>query len=90
MKIEDLLTPDEHKALELSGELANLLGKIIQRPEKDLPAHDERRDQFKAIGLNDWSEVAKDIHAIQHRIMAQAAARAFPKQYRLMGRNIGR
>lgn len=34
---------------------------------------------------DDRAEVAHEIHAIQHRIMSQAAARAYPDRYRLMG-----
>lgn len=34
---------------------------------------------------DDRAEVAHEIHALQHRILAQAAARAFPNRYRPMG-----
>lgn len=85
---EPLFTEDEHRAMELTGELATLIGKIIRAPHDELAHDDGRRAMFSAIADNDWAEAAMDIHRIQHRIMAQAAARAFPTQYRLMGRTI--
>lgn len=68
-----LLTDLELKAARLSGELANLLAKIIR----------EGGDSDLATG--DWREACAKIHDIQHMIMAQAAARAFPNEFRLLG-----
>lgn len=67
----DLLTPDEHRALDLTAELARLLlGSIVI----DGPARDQ-----------DLGEAITHVHSIRHTIMAQAAARAYPEQYRLLG-----
>ena len=66
----ELLTPDEHLAMETSAELANLVRKIIgDGPEADL----------------DWAEAMYRIHAVEQMILAQAAARAFPDLYRPLG-----
>jgi len=80
---DELLSDDEKEALRLTGELANVMNRICFAPSKQGPITmmSRRRD----IGLQDWSEAATEIHHIQHRIMAQAAARQFPSQYRLMG-----
>lgn len=64
------LTDLELEALELTGRLANLCGRIIgDGPQRD----------------NDWGEMAMRINAVQHMIMSQAAARAHPDQFRLLG-----
>lgn len=65
-----LLTDDEHAAVHMAGELANLLGKICG--DGDQAQHD-------------WVEFVHLIHGIQSRVMAQAAARAFPDRYRPLG-----
>lgn len=65
-----LLTDEEHKAMELSGQLAGMMRRMIG----DGPCAN-----------GDWAEVAHDIHHLQERIMAQAAARAFPEKYRIAG-----
>jgi hypothetical protein len=72
---EDLLTEDEKKAISLAGELYTLIVR-------------------KVIGngrarLADAAEIAIHIHDIQNAILAQAAARAFPETYRLLGETIG-
>jgi hypothetical protein len=72
-----LLTKDEQRALELSGELANLLHKIIT--EGGLT---------ESMVTHDWREGAEKIHALQHMIMSQAAARAYPHKFRLLGGKI--
>lgn len=66
----DLLTADEHEAMRLSGELANVCRRIIGNGPA---AH------------GDWAEFAGAIHDIQSRIMGQAAARAYPDRYRPLG-----
>lgn len=68
--MKTLLTPDEHKAIEQAGTLWNLLCKIVDNgPTRDA----------------DLAELIVHIHAIQIRVMAQAAARAYPDNYRLAG-----
>lgn len=69
-RAEHLLTEDERTALRLSGELANACHRIIG----DGPTAE-----------HDWAEMASHIHVIQHAVMAQAAARAYPDEYRLLG-----
>lgn len=66
----DYLTVDEREALRLSGQLANLCRRIIG----DGPTAE-----------HDWSEMAVRIHSVQHMVMAQAAARAYPDEFRLLG-----
>jgi len=73
---DDLLTDDEKEALDLTGKLANKLGVII------------RKGGSEVVAEQDWAEAAVFIHQIQHMIMAQACARAFPGEYRLLGRTI--
>lgn len=67
---EPLLSDLEIQALRMSGELANLLARIIG-------------DGSTREG--DWREAVSKIHDIQHMIAAQAAARAFPNEFRLLG-----
>jgi hypothetical protein len=65
----------EHRALDLTAELVGVVcTEIITGPRRD---HDIR-------------EFVTKIHDIQHMIMAQAAARAHPDRYRLLGRDLGR
>lgn len=67
----ELLTADEHRAMELTGELAGLLSvKVV--------ADGRSRD-------GDRRELMYQLHAIQNAIAAQAAARAYPDRYRLLG-----
>lgn len=69
--LDALLTPDEHRAMDMTAELWNLLAqKVVGRGSA--------RD-------GDMAELASDVHRIQERILAQAAARAFPDRYRLLG-----
>lgn len=65
-----LLTPNEQEAISLAGRLAGLFSAIIG------DAH-TRED--------DTREVVHHVHAIQNAVLAQAAARAYPDTYRLMG-----
>ena len=67
----DALTPDEHEALRLTKELCNIMVLRIIKPGAE----------YKA----DHGLFVQHIHAIQHMIMAQAAARAYPDQYRPLG-----
>lgn len=69
----DLMTDDEHEALRLLGETASLCRKIIgDGPQAD----------------HDWNEMAVRFHGVQHMVMRQCAARAFPERYRLLGQTI--
>jgi len=65
------LTPAEQDAMAMTAELWNLI-------VRDVVGNGASRDQ-------DLAELAAPIHAIQHMVMAQAAARAYPDQYRLVG-----
>ena len=68
---EHLLTEAEQRAMDLTAELAGLLiGDVIGAG---------------ASRHGDVSEMVAHIHGIQHAIMAQAAARAYPDRYRLLG-----
>ena len=69
----ELLTEDEHEAIKLAGELANLLKRIV------------------AGGITQQADIVElitPIHVIQRAIMSQAAGRAYPKKYRLLGETL--
>lgn len=65
-----VLTDAERRALAVTAEVTNLMNEVIG----DGPARDA-----------DLAEVVIHVHGIQHMIMAQAAARAYPEDYRLLG-----
>lgn len=65
-----LLTEDELAAMRLTADLASLLAKVIG----DGPSR-----------LGDLNEACGHIHTVQHTIMSQAAARAYPDLFRLLG-----
>lgn len=67
----ELLTPAEHRSMELTAELWNLLCAEVAGTDRSR--------------TGDLAEVALHIHAIQHVILAQAAGRAYPDRYRLLG-----
>lgn len=71
-----MLTGDERKAVRLAGELYS---HIAYRVCGAGPARDD-----------DLAELRRAVHEIQHAIMAQAAARLYPAEFRLMGEAIGR
>lgn len=64
------LTPDERMAILQAGDLWATLCRIV--------GDDRTREA-------DLGELVIHIHAIQHAVMAQAAARAYPDLYRLLG-----
>lgn len=64
------LTDDEHAVIDQAGHLWDSISKIV--------GHGPTRD-------DDLGEFLIWIHLIQQKIMAQAAARAFPSRYRLLG-----
>lgn len=66
------LTADEHKALDLSGRLGKAIRAIIEANRG------EQADE-------DWREARAHIHALQRMIQGNAAARAYPDRYRLLG-----
>lgn len=69
--VPEIMTAAEHRAMELTAELAKLM-----------------RHEIIAEGpawRNDHREFMADLHHIQHRILKQAAARAYPDLYRLLG-----
>lgn len=70
---DEPLTVDEHRFMDLTADLANLLGGIV--------GHDHSR-------AGDLNEAVAHIHALQAMVLAQAAARAYPDRYRLLGGTI--
>jgi hypothetical protein len=75
MSARDLLTTDEREALRLTKELCNVVVLRVMKPGTEFEA--------------DHRMFVTQIHAIQHMIMAQAAARAYPADYRLLGQGWG-
>jgi hypothetical protein len=67
------LTSEEQHCMRMLSEVADLMSRII--------GHDTTR-------AGDWNEAATHIHNLQHMVMAQAAARAYPDTYRLLGERI--
>jgi hypothetical protein len=71
----EVLTDAERKAIRLAGELYTFI-----------------RDEVCGNGLTrdaDLAELTADVHRIQRLVMAQAAARLYPGEFRLMGGVIG-
>lgn len=70
MSSEPLLTPDEHEVIRMLGETWNLICSVVGRgPSRD----------------GDLNEAIHHVHALQHMVLAQAAGRAHPDRYRLLG-----
>lgn len=65
------LTGDEREAVRLAGQLYT---HIADRVCGDGPTRED-----------DLAEVRTAIHVVQHAVMAQAAARLYPGEFRLMG-----
>jgi hypothetical protein len=59
-------------AMELTAELVKVLVKIVDE-QKGVTADDDKR------------ELIYHVHVIQRAILAQAAARAYPGRFRLLG-----
>lgn len=72
---EELLTEAEHRAMALTVELVNLLA-------REVVADGRSR-------TGDINEFVGHVHGIQQAILSQAAARAYPDRYRLLGGEIG-
>lgn len=70
------MTEAEHEAVSLLGSVATLFS-------KEICGTDETRD-------SDIAEFFGRIHDLQNAVLAQAAARAYPNQYRLVGKRIPR
>lgn len=68
--MSEMLTDDERRALKMTADLANLFGTIVGQG---------RPRPY------DLAEIVGHIHALQHMLLAQAAARAYPSEYRLLG-----
>lgn len=68
--MSDLLTQAERNAVTTAALLANQLAEIVG----DGPSRD-----------GDLAEAVHHVHAVQRMILAQAAARAYPDRYRLLG-----
>jgi hypothetical protein len=66
----ELLTAEEHEAMDATASLYRKLAKIIGSG---------------AAEEGDLNEVAFHIHGLQHMILSQAAARAYPDRYRPLG-----
>ncbi len=72
--MDELLTEDEHHALAVTAELTLLFARIIGGgPTR----------------VGDINEVVEHIHVLQRMLMGQAAARAYPTLYRLLGETAG-
>lgn len=69
------LTPEEHRVMDMTADLANALYRLIDGTDEGLVSRD-------------WNEAVLPLHAIQHTVLAQAAARAYPERYRLLGRTL--
>lgn len=69
-----LLSTDELHALELLTEFVNLTSRIVG------PGRTRQ---------GDMNEIATRVHDLQHLVMAQAAARAYPDRFRLLGKTVG-
>ena len=72
--MSDLLTEAEHRAMELTVELVNLMS-------RDVIGTGRSR-------VGDVNEVVHHIHGIQRMVLGQAAARAYPDRYRLLGEEL--
>jgi len=72
---EQLLTGDELEFLDLLAKSANLFRRITGGGTQ---------------ANNDWAEAADKIHQLQTTVMSQAAARAYPEKFRLLGNTMPR
>lgn len=67
----ELMTEQEHELLDKLSECSRLFGKVVGNVSK--------------VRQADLDEMVHHIHALQNMVLAQAAARAYPLKYRLMG-----
>lgn len=79
---QPLLTDDEHACMDALAKAASLGFKVIGSG----PSQGAHRGSITESAVKwDGAEWAFRIHACQQMILAQAAARAFPEKYRLLG-----
>jgi len=71
----DYLTDDEREAVRLAGELYTLIAERVV-------AHGPTRE-------DDLAEICGLVHAIQGRVLANAAARLYPAEFRVLGGTVG-
>jgi hypothetical protein len=70
---EASLTEDEQSALDLTVQLVDMLAGIVgEGPTR----------------AGDLNELLGHVHGIQNAVMAQAAARAYPGRFRLLGQTL--
>lgn len=67
----DFMTEAEHRAMELTAELHNLMSSKVV-------GHGAPRE-------GDMAELVAITHSMQRLILSQAAGRAYPGRYRLLG-----
>lgn len=80
----DLLSAQELAALETLSTFANQLREVIGGSGFGYGSRDlYDGDQF--IGASDWREAVDKIHQLQAMVMSNAAARAYPKEFRVLG-----
>jgi len=77
-----MLTDAERKAVRLAGELFTFI-------RDEVCGHGPARDADLAELAGDIASLTAVIHRIQYRVMAQAAPRLYPGEFRLMGEVIG-
>ena len=89
---DELLTPVEHELIELLGRCARLFADIALHPDDTIYLDDEDDDMERpvvawdqGVATDDVQEAVDKIHQLQHAVAAQAAARAYPDRYRLLG-----
>lgn len=70
--MSELLTEAEHRFLSLVGDLYPLACEIVGDADNSNAEHDLR-------------DIATRLHDLQRVVMSQAAARAYPNAYRLLG-----
>jgi hypothetical protein len=75
------LTDTELRLLDLTGQVAAALRQVIYADD-DVSG----RCSDETVAAADWGEAAHAVHVIQRAVMAQAAARAYPDRFRLLGR----
>lgn len=73
------LSDDEHRAIELLGEVATIFATRIVSKRVDADRIDD------GTRASDLAEFVYHVHNAQRMIAAQAAAREYPKLYRLLG-----
>lgn len=72
--MSELLTADEKKVINDAGQLWNAIAKLVPSgPTRDA----------------DLKELVVHVHSIQRAVMANAAARAYPDEFRILGGIVG-